>query len=811
MSSQNVLPKENGYLSMRCILQKPENIAYINKEVESNTTHTKKSLARHLCQKFSFIAPSGKHKIKSCEAVLGDFLKKKIITIPVIKACAAHTFTSMKILKEELPLPIDMPDVVDSIKNEIEIILIDEKDSKKKLIWNTLIAKDHPLGTTRPSGYSIKYLITYKDCYIGAACFSSSSFNLGDRMDWMGWSKAQSEEFKQQVINMSRFLIRREINCRNLASFLLSKLIKLIKVDFKERYGISPWVVESFIDTSSHIGTCYQAANWKFIGKSTGRGRNDKKNEYAKSIKDIYVYILDPSFREKGNFKPAKEEFPPLNVFANLTEKDFSKNEFAEIDLGDKRLEKRLIKIAETKANSPFLPFPKAAGGEKAEITAYYHFLKNGNKEISETSIMSGHKKATICRMRSYPTVLSIADSSDLNFSGLNETKGLGLIGKNKGSNGTLGIRLHSKICVTPEGLMLGSTYAEFSTRDKDTVQTKAERDSLPFNEKESYRWYKSLLDDLETSKKIPGTRIISVMDAETDSYNLLKFAHEHRENIGVVIRSTVNREIEGSELKLHDAVVAEKVAITIEAHIPAQRSRKATANLPARPYVKERTAILEIKYLDVEIQPPERHSRTGASQISITVIHVSEPNPPEGVEKIDWYLLTTEKVKNAQDAIRCLGYYKQRWKIEEFFKVGKSGVNIEDHKLNSYEKIKRALAIDLVIAARIMAITHLSRHHPELPANVAFNEPEVEMLSAVASKQPRLKIPVVKTVLEAIKIVAGLGGYLNRKSDPPPGTERIWAGLHSLSLMVIGAKMIETSKLLKNYTITNATNDCLD
>lgn len=808
MLSPEILLEKKPHLSMRAILQMPENMAYINKEVITNTTHTKKSLAQHLCEQFSFMAPNGKLKIKSCEAVLGDFLKKKLITVPIVRSCAPYTFTSMKVLNEEFPLPTDMPDVVDTIKNEIEIILIGEKDSKKKLIWNTLIAKDHPLGTTRPSGYSVKYLITWKGCYIGAACFSSSSFNLDHRTDWMGWSKADSEEFKQQVINMSRFLIRREINCRNLASFLLSKLINLIKIDFNVRYGISPWIVESFIDTSSHAGTCYQAANWLCIGQSTGRGRNDRKNEYAKTIKDIYVYVLEPNFRKIGNFKPKKEEFPRLEVYANLTEKAFSEKEFEGIDLGDKRLEKRLVKIAETKANAPFLSFPKAAGGEKAEIAAYYNFLSNDNEEINEFSIMSGHRKATICRMLCYPTVLSIQDSSDFNFSGLNETKGLGVIGKNKGSNGTLGMRLHSKISIAPKGLMLGCTSAEFNTRDKNNTQTRAERDLLPYNEKESYRWYKGLVDDFEMSKKMPGTRIISVMDAEADDFNLLKYAHEKRDSIGVVIRSTTNREIVGSKLKLHDSVSAVETFIIKEIDIPAQRARKATANLPARPYVKPRIATVEIKYLNVEIQPPSRHAAMGEKPIPMTIVYTSEPNPPPGSEKIDWYLLTTEPVNDGEDAYKVTEYYKQRWKIEDYYKVVKSGGNAEDHKLDSYEKLKKALAIDLVVATRIMATTHLSRHHPELPASVAFNEDEIEMLSTIASTQPRLKIPVVISIIEAIKIVAGLGGYLNRKSDPPPGNERIWSGLHTLSVMLIGAKMLRLSQSKKMKTIRN---DCLD
>jgi hypothetical protein len=117
-------------------------------------------------------------------------------------------------------------------------------------------------------------------------------------------------------------------------------------------------------------------------------------------------------------------------------------------------------------------------------------------------------------------------------------------------------------------------------------------------------------------------------------------------------------------------------------------------------------------------------------------VVHVVEDNPPEGEEAIEWYLLTTMKIESAQTAERCLRWYCLRWRIEDRHRVLKSGCRIENAANKTAERLKRAIAISLVIAWRIMLMTLLGRETPELPSGILFSDLEIEVLSAYAKKK---------------------------------------------------------------------------
>lgn len=444
--------------TMRSKLYEPESIEFINKHIESCPKLSQFALAKFLCKKYSFVAPNGTFQISGCQVVLTDLEKRGQISLPKARAIQ-WKFTPMVLSDKEYPLPEIFPSSVHEIEDDLEIILIESADKESKQVFNDLIGKEHPCRDTKLVGYQVKYLVKYKDFYIAAACFSSSALNLKARETWLGWAKEQQIQYQSKVVCMSRFLIRNKIVCANLASHLLSRLVKLIKVDFEKRYKISPWILESFVDTQEFIGTCYKGANWKCIGQSKGRGRNDTDNENNKSIKDIYVYILENSFRELGGLnlkveakpKPkvnikvkAKEEdaiiSSPMSIEEGLSSSEWAEHEFGGDAIGDKRLRNRIIKIAKDKGEDPFASYAKATNGISSDIMQYYRFLNNKSDKISVESITAKHKENTICRMSGFDEVLVPHDSSSINYGTLKQTKGLGKIGKNKNSEGTLGL-----------------------------------------------------------------------------------------------------------------------------------------------------------------------------------------------------------------------------------------------------------------------------------------------------------------------------------------------------------------------------------
>ena len=169
---------------------------------------------------------------------------------------------------------------------------------------------------------------------------------------------------------------------------------------------------------------------------------------------------------------------------------------------------------------------------------------------------------------------------------------------------------------------------------------------------------------------------------------------------------------------------------------------------------------------------------------LGLTLISVAEESPPEGSEPIEWLLMTNLEIDNADDALLVVGYYKHRWKIERFHFVLKSGCEIEKIQQRSVDGIELMIMMYSIIAIHIMQLAFLSRNAPETPCDLIFSEAEWKTLHRAANftKSDPEKPP---SMLEAVRLVAKLGGFVGAKSDGAPGLKVIWIGLSKLFLLV--------------------------
>jgi hypothetical protein len=287
--------------------------------------------------------------------------------------------------------------------------------------------------------------------------FSASALRLESRDRWIGWTTEQRRTHQDRVVNLSRLLIRPCVRCRNLASRVLGACLRRVVKDFEARYGYRPWVVESFVDRAEHEGTCFQAANWERIGQTKGRGRNDIEFLSLESVKDIYVYPLVEDFRRRMGVPPEEGCYlRPLGLEEGLGRAEWAKQEFGTVDLGDKRLRDRLIRIAETRWQRPNGSYLEAAEGDLAATKGYYYFIDSPRETLSPEAMIATHRERTIERMMSHDTVLVVQDTTDLNFATHHHTSGLGTIGKNQSGTKSRGLQLHSSLALTAEGLPLG-------------------------------------------------------------------------------------------------------------------------------------------------------------------------------------------------------------------------------------------------------------------------------------------------------------------------------------------------------------------
>lgn len=336
--------------------------------------------------------------------------------------------------------------------------------------------------------------------------------------------------------------------------------------------------------------------------------------------------------------------------------------------------------------------------------------------------------------MKAQQTVLCIQDGSDLDYSSLDRCEGLGVIGSNQTGAKSRGLHLHTTFAVTPEGLPLGVLKAQCMARGLEDKADQRLHCQTPIEEKQNFCWLLGLRDCMKIVEQMPHTRIISVMDREADFFELFD---EQRQNpsVELLVRAKHNRStIEGE--KLFHAVKDTEVRARIRIEVTRQSARSKKSKQKAKAKRSARTAEASLRYLQVELHPPVYHK--DKPPVVLWVVHVVEDHPPDDEEAIEWYLLTTMKIESAQTAEKCLRWYFMRWRIEDWHRVLKSGCRIENAAHKTAERLKRAIAINLVIAWRIMLMTLLGRETPELPSEILFSDLEIEVLTAYAKKKPR-------------------------------------------------------------------------
>lgn len=731
-----------------------------------------------LCQQFGFRNSKGKLQDTSCLAALRALEREGHFQLPPRRQKVASQRRPRR-LSEPVPEPQEVPEAAGDIRR-LRLIEVSPDDDAAMRTWNELIAGEHPQGERPLVGRQLKYLVASEHGWLGAVGFSASALRLEARDRWIGWTTEQRRTHQDRVVNLSRFLIRPSVCCRNLASRVLGACLRRVVKDFEKRYGYRPWIVESFVDRQEHEGTCFQAANWERLGQTKGRGRNDTEFRSPESVKDIYVYPLVADFRHRMGVPQDQGCYlRPLALEDGLGKTEWAKQEFGTVELGDKRLRDRLIKIAEARWKRPDGSYLEAAEGDCAATKGYYYFIDSPRETLNPEAMIATHRERTIERMMSHDTVLVVQDTTDLNFATRPHTKGLGSIGTNQTGAKSLGLHLHSSLVLTTDGLPLGVLRSTcYAPEAKGKVGKKSV--GRPIEEKKSFRWLQGHRDCVKIAKKMPKTRILTVMDREGDIFELFVDAEPTRKRVGVLVRAMHDRRLEDKERKLFEELKASKNKARIEVLLPRQRRKVAKRGKSEQKGVPGRQATLTVKFQQVTIESSRSDLRS-KGPITLWGVYAREEKPPADAKRIEWRLLTTEKVETAEDAARIVDLYTRRWRIEEWHRVLKQGCKVQEHQNETAERLKRVIVIDAVIAWRIQLMTLLGREVPDLPCTVFFDEWEVNVLAALEVEKGKRGMKPPFTLGQAIILVAKLGGYLGRRSDPPPGAECIWTGMMRL------------------------------
>lgn len=436
-------------------------------------------------------------------------------------------------------------------------------------------------------------------------------------------------------------------------------------------------------------------------------------------------------------------------------------NEFANAPFSDDRIIKRLIQIADKAFSSPASSIPEACQSYSATRAAYRFF---NNKNVKPEAILMTHREQTIERMRKHKTVLVIQDTTSLDYRTHPATKGLG---NYSNANGALGLKLHTALAVTEDGLPLGILDHHIWARNPDEYGKRHSRDDLHISDKESQRWLDTLNSSLKDAPKYINA--VTVCDREADIYEF--FSEAVSNNQQLLVRVSQNRLIKEEGRKLFNEIENKSVCGHINVDIPRDVEGK-------RP---PREATLEIKFCPVTVKRTRRiiNSKSLPS-LNLHVVQAKEINVPQGTQPIHWLLITTLPVENFEQAIEKIKWYRQRWKIERYHYVLKSGCKVEELQLETAEGLQNAVSVYSVVAWKLLWLKYESETEPEISCEVVLEEHEWKALYCVIN---RVSIPPAQppTLKEATLMIAKLGGFLARKGDGNPGVKVIWRGLRRL------------------------------
>jgi len=685
------------------------------------------AVAEAVCAAFGFTDARGAPQRGGCLKALRELEAAGGVTLP-----APRTRTGPN-SPRRLGGPVPVPEAVPADAGAVQGLRLELVTTEAQMrLWNELMGREHPRGAGPLVGRQLRYLIGSAHGWLGGLGVGAAALQLAPRDRWIGWDVAQRRAHLHRVVGLSRFLIRPSVRCRNLASRVLGLGLARLPGDFAARYGYRPWLVESFVDVRQVAGTCFRAANWHRVGQTQGRGRQDRDRRRAETVKDIYVYPLERDFRVHLGL-PADGGRGALGPAEGLEADHWAAQEFGGAPLGDARLSTRLVQSAAAQAAQPGRAFSGVAKGDWPAVKGYYRLIDHPDASaVTLASILRPHRAQTIRRMHGQRLVLCIHDGSDLDYTGLAQCEGLGVIGTNQTGAQSRGLHLHSTLAVTADGLPLGVLRADCTAPTPKRPEDLRPTAAIPIEEKETFCWMQAQRDCVAVAAEMPQTRLLSVMDREADFFELFDEQRRHP-RVDLLVRAKHNRTLDGEPGKLFATVRQAPVAARVQVPVPRQSARPKRAKQQARPQRAARTATLAVRYQAVQLRPPPAHR--DKAPIALWVIHAVEEHPPPGAEPVEWFLLTTLDIASPDDAVQCLRWYCLRWRIEDWHRVLKSGCRIEALAHQTAERLRRAIAINLVIAWRLMLMTLLGRETPDLPAEVLFSDLELRVLQASAKK----------------------------------------------------------------------------
>jgi len=254
-------------------------------------------LAETICEHWGWVTASGAGKVTACLNVLEELDRNGEIQLPAKhKRANAERVRGAKHTKRTAPPDEAILGKLDDV-SPVQLEMVEGRDRAK--LWNEYLDRHHYLGYSKPFGCIIRYFIVCDRGLLGCALVAGAARAIKARDEWIGWHKQRRQQNLPWVINNTRFLIFPWVEIRHLASHVLGQLARRVQADWQRRWGYEPLLLETFVDPAEYSGTCYRAAGWIELGRTTGQGLRRKGHAYTTTARLIYVKPLSKDFRER--------------------------------------------------------------------------------------------------------------------------------------------------------------------------------------------------------------------------------------------------------------------------------------------------------------------------------------------------------------------------------------------------------------------------------------------------------------------------------------------------------------------------------
>ncbi len=474
-----------------------------------------------------------------------------------------------------------------------------------------------------------------------------------------------------------------------------------------------------------------------------------------------------------------------MNPSTLLSAQQWAEHTFGSVCLGDQRRTTRAVEIAAGIAHHPSGSLP-AQMQDEAALHAAYRFLHT--PDITYEQLVRPHLQQTREAMGEPGQVLLIQDTTEVDYQPHPTTTGLGPIG-----NGTHhGFLLQSVLAVVPGSRqVLGLAHQEpFLRQPAPEGETKWQREQ---RQRESQVWERSVQ---AIGTPPAGVQWIHVGDRYSDMFPFLSLCRQV--HCDFVVRAAQDRRV--------DLLVEQA-----DAPVPRRSHHKRRPEQPPEPQAQHlfevvrawpaqgeqdlelgasqqtpaRVAHVTISFGSVRLLPPLDHEATERRPLVVWVVRVWEPAPPQGVEALEWVLLTSVPTEAVEQAWERVNWYRARWIVEDYHQGLKTGCRVEQRQLQSYEGLRRLLGLLAPAAVRLLQLRAVARQSPEQPASQVLPTDLVQVVASLA------QVPAAQlTAQQCWHTIARQGGYLGRRGDGPPGWKTLWKGWFYIQVLLEGVHL---------------------